>query len=282
MENEYISKLNKYLLEEDMLSVSREVSALKIEFDDWLLHSEGQQQVAAIKAKELGEEIEEIDYAVIKESFYASFLKYKEAKKQQVDIKNKLEAENLKLKTSLISDLKNLVENEENIGTAFNGFNTIQDTWKKIGDIPRDKRDSIQKEYSRLRELFFHNISIYKELKENDYKRNTQLKQNVIMKLQTLRNECEQIGELEKTLRIYQDEWEDIGPVHNDEWEGLKSSYWEVVRSIYDKINKHYEQHRASQQENLKKKKAILSELELFLDGKLEIQGHCSVLFHVT
>ena len=61
MENEYISKLNKYLLEEDMLSVSREVSALKIEFDDWLLHSEGQQQVAVIKAKELGEEIEEIE-----------------------------------------------------------------------------------------------------------------------------------------------------------------------------------------------------------------------------
>ena len=273
MENEYISKLNQYLLEEDILSVSREVSALKIEFDDWLLHSEGQQQVAAIKAKELGEDIEEVDYAVIKESFYNLFLKYKEAKKQQLDIKNKLEAENLKLKTSLISDLKSLVENEENIGTAFNGFNTIQDTWKKIGEIPRDKRDSIQKEYSRLRELFFHNISIYKELKEHDYKRNTQLKQKVIMKLQTLRNECEQIRELEKTLRIYQDEWEDVGPVHNDEWEGLKSSYWEVVRSIYDKINKHYEQHRASQQENLKKKKAILSELEVFLDGKLEIQG---------
>merc|ERR1712224_401299 len=130
---------------------------------------------------------------------------------------------------------------------------------KKIGDIPRGKRDSIQKEYSRL--------------KEHDYKRNTQLKQNVIMKLQTLRNECEQIRELEKTLRIYQDEWEDIGPVHNEDWEGLKSSYWEVVRSIYDKINKHYDQHRAYQQENLKKKKAILSELELFLDGKLEIQG---------
>ena len=110
MENEYISKLNKYLLEEDILSVSREVSALKIEFDDWLLHSEGQQQVAVIKAKELGEEIEEIDYAVIKESFYASFLKYKEAKKQQVDVKNKLEAENLKLKTSLISDLKILLK----------------------------------------------------------------------------------------------------------------------------------------------------------------------------
>lgn len=273
MENEYISKLNSYLLEDDLLSISREVSKLKTEFDDWLLHSEGKQQVDALKAKESGENIEQIDFSVIKESFFAVFSKYKDAKKQQLDLKNKLESENLKLKTSLIGDLKNLVENEENIGTAFNGYNTIQETWKKIGDIPRDKRDNIQKEYSRLRELFFHNITIYKELKEHDYKRNTQLKQKVIVKLQTLRNECEQIRELEKTLRIYQDEWEDVGPVHNEEWDGLKTSYWEVVRSIYDKINKYYEQHRASQQENLKKKQVILGELKEFLDSKTDIEG---------
>jgi len=273
MENEYISKLNSYLLEDDLLSISREVSKLKTEFDDWLLHSEGKQQVDALKAKESGENIEQIDFSLIKESFFAVFSKYKDAKKQQLDLKNKLESENLKLKTSLIWDLKNLVENEENIGTAFNGYNTIQETWKKIGDIPRDKRDNIQKEYSRLRELFFHNITIYKELKEHDYKRNTQLKQKVIVKLQTLRNECEQIRELEKTLRVYQDEWEDVGPVHNEEWDGLKTSYWEVVRSIYDKINKHYEQHRASQQENLKKKQVILAELKEFLDLKKDIEG---------
>ena len=273
MENEYISKLNSYLLEDDLLSISREVSKLKTEFDDWLLHSEGKQQVDALKAKESGENIEQIDFSLIKESFFAVFSKYKAAKKQQLDLKNKLESENLKLKTSLIGDLKNLVENEENIGTAFNGYNTIQETWKKIGDIPRDKRDNIQKEYSRLRELFFHNITIYKELKEHDYKRNTQLKQKVIVKLQTLRNECEQIRELEKTLRVYQDEWEDVGPVHNEEWDGLKTSYWEVVRSIYDKINKHYEQHRASQQENLKKKQVILAELKEFLDLKKDIEG---------
>jgi hypothetical protein len=58
MENEYISKLNSYLLEDDLLSISREVSKLKTEFDDWLLHSEGKQQVDALKAKESGESIE--------------------------------------------------------------------------------------------------------------------------------------------------------------------------------------------------------------------------------
>ena len=266
MENEFIIKLNELLQQEDLLSISKEVSQLKGSFDDWLLHSEGKQQVETLKAKEEGETIEQIDYAIIKAQFSELFKTYKDAKKQQLEIKNKLELENLKLKKNLITELKDLVENEENIGTAFNGYNAIQDTWKKIGDIPRDKRDEIQKEYSRLRELFFHNITIYKELKENDYKRNTQLKEKIIVELQTLRNESESIRELEKKLRIGQDEWEDIGPVQHEQWEGLKSSYWEVVRSIYDKINRHYEQNRASQQENLKKKQVILTELKSFLE----------------
>jgi hypothetical protein len=174
---------------------------------------------------------------------------------------------------SLIADLKNLVENEENIGTAFNGYNSIQDTWKKIGDIPRDKRANIQKEYSKLRELFSYNIKIYKEIKDYDYKRNAQLKEGVIMRIQTLRNKSDNIKDLENTLRLYQDEWEDIGPVQKEEWDGLKTSYWEAVRSIYDKINKHYEQHRASQQENLKKKKTILNDLNAFLEAHTDVNG---------
>ena len=150
MENEFIIKLNELLQQEDLLSISKEVGQLKSSFDDWLLHSEGKQQVETIKAKEKGETIEQIDYAIIKARFSELFKKYKDAKKQQLEIKNKLELENLKLKKNLISELKDLVENEENIGTAFNGYNSIQDTWKKIGDIPRDKREEVVLPFTRL------------------------------------------------------------------------------------------------------------------------------------
>ena len=68
--------------------------------------------------------------------------------------------------------------------------------------------------------------------------------------------------EIEKSLRLLQDEWEDIGPVNNDEWDILKSSYWEAVRSIYDKINKHYEEYRQVQNENLVKKREIIDSLK--------------------
>ena len=73
MENEFVSKLKTFLLEEDALSVSREIGQLKTEFDDWLLHSEGKQQVETLKAKDEGKEIEQIDFSIVKEEFHPFF-----------------------------------------------------------------------------------------------------------------------------------------------------------------------------------------------------------------
>jgi len=261
MKNELLDKLNVLISEEDLISNIREVNQVKFDFDDWLLKAEGKQQVAQLKAKDAGKEIKLEDFSIYKEQFYLSYSKYKELRKKQIEIKNQLEEENLKQKNALIGELKSVVENEENIGSAFKSFNTIQETWKKIGDIPRSKRDGIQKEYSRLREMFFYNINIYREIKEHDYKRNAQLKEKVIFNLQTLRNSETQIREIEKTLRLLQDEWEDIGPVNNQDWDSLKTSYWEAVRSIYDKINKHYDEYRQIQNENLKNKRNIIESL---------------------
>ena len=262
MKNKLIDKLSAYVAEDDLISNIREVNQLKVEFDDWLLKEEGQQQAEILKAKDIGKDIEQIDFSIFKEKFYSLYGNYKENRKKQIEIKNQLEGENLKQKKVLIAELKSLVENEENIGSAFKSFNSIQDTWKKIGDIPRVKRDEVQKEYSRLREMFFYNINMYREIKEHDYKRNFQLKNEVIFKLKSIRNSENQIKEIERGLRLLQDEWEDIGPVSNDEWEGLKSSYWEAVRSIYEKINKHYDEYRQVQAENLNKKRLLIEDLK--------------------
>lgn len=35
--------------------------------------------------------------------------------------------------------LKEVIESEENISTAFQAYKEIHETWKKIGDIPREK-----------------------------------------------------------------------------------------------------------------------------------------------
>ncbi len=262
----FFDRLNDISSQEDLIGTGKDASSLKIEFEDAVLEAERLDLIAFLAAQEEGNKIEKFDFKTIKEEFYRIYKDYSEKRKKQLELKSALESENLRQKKALIERLKEVIENEEKIGSAFNSYKEIHDTWKKIGDIPRDKRDEIQKEYSRLIEMFFYTIKIYKELKDHDVKRNLQLKQDLIFKLKNLRNSQLSLRDLEATLRALQDEWEEIGPVPNEEWEEVKKAYWDVVRSVYEKINSHYEEQRNVLAVNIEKKKVLIVSLDKILE----------------
>lgn len=265
--NQFYLQLEQYAAQEDLIGLGRELGELRTAFEDFVLEEERKDQVQKLEANETGEEFEPRDFKPEKEEFYNLLKTVQETRKKQIELKNTLENENLRLKREVIQQLKVVVEQEENIGAAFIKQKELLETWKKIGDIPRDKRDEVQKEFSRLMELFFYNINIYREIKEHDYKRNHQLKEEVIFKLKTLRASNKNIRDLESHLRTLQDEWETIGPVKNEEWETLKAAYWEVVRSVYEKINAFYDEQRAQLMENIQKKKVLIEKANELLEG---------------
>ncbi len=246
---------------EDLLQLGRTASEHKQHFEDLLIELERQEQVKRLEAAEQGQTYEEIDYKPQKEAFFEAYNAFVTKRKAQQQLQQTLETQNLKLKRDLITRLKEVIDNEEKIGTAFQAYKEIHETWKKIGAIPREQRETIQKEYSRLLEIFFYNIKIYKELKDHDYRRNKQLKEDLIFKLKQLRVASLEQRDLEAQLHVLQDEWEEIGPVQNEDWELMKTAYWEAVRSIYDKINEHYEAQRQVLKANIDAKKKLVADL---------------------
>lgn len=268
--NTFIEELQTLVQNEDVLAVSRDVNELKTRFEDYILEEERKDQVAMLDAQERGETYEPMDLKPLKDEFYEIYNVYKEKRKQLVEAKNKEEEENLRRKKFIIAKMQEMIQKEENIGAAFATYNELHEEWKKIGDIPREKRDEIQKEYSRLLELFFYNIKIYRELKDHDLKRNQQLKEEVIHHLEELKNQSS-IKELEASLKRLQNEWEEIGPVQNDQWEALKSKYWETTRSLYDRIHQFYDERRNILTENLNKKKELLEEARKLIEESI---GH--------
>lgn len=257
-----IDQITALSQQEDLLQLGRTASEIKQNFEDQLIELERQEQVKRLEANDAGESYEEVDYKPFKEAFFEAYSQFITQRKAQQQLQQTLEAQNLRLKKDLIARLKEVIDNEEKIGTAFQAYKEIHETWKKIGAIPREQRESIQKEYSRLLEIFFYNIKIYKELKDHDYRRNKQLKEDLIFKLKQLRVASLDQRELEAQLHALQDEWEEIGPVQNEDWELMKGSYWEAVRAIYDKINEHYEAQRQILKANIDAKKALVTELE--------------------
>ena len=81
-------------------------------------------------------------------------------------------------------------------------------------------------------------------------------------------NEVKSIKEVEAQLKVLQNNWDEIGPVPNEEWEKLKEGYWTEVKSVYNKINRFYDDRRAKLQENLNQKQALLEETKLLVAEK--------------
>lgn len=258
----FIDALKELVERDDALSVIREVNELRTQFEDYLIEEERLFQIAEIEAKEKNEPFSEVDWTpLLKEEFYNIYSPYKEKQKALKEVRRKTQLENLQKKRALISEFKELIANEENIGAAFSAHKEINEKWKKIGDIPRDNRNEIQEEYSRLIEEFFYNMKIYKEIKDYDFKKNYDTKKDLINRLKELTN-LQDIKEMEASIKQLQNEWDDIGPTKQEFWEAIKKEYWEAVNIIYDKIRAYYDNRRKEMQENIELKNKIIEKVK--------------------
>ena len=262
---DHLALLKQLTASNDVFVVAREVNELRQQFEDAFLEMERKDQIAQLEAADKGLEYEGEDLRSLKKAFNEEYFAFRDRLKVQTDLKNALENEHLQQKKVLIERLRKTIQEEEKIGAAMNTFKEIQDAWKEIGDIPRNKREEIQKEYSRLLEQFFYNLKIYKQLKDHDLRRNQQLKEDIIKRLEDLQSNTS-VKEIEQILKTIQNEWEDIGPVQNDQWERLKSEYWSAVRSIYERIHAYYDERRNTLKDNILKKQELIKETEKFIE----------------
>lgn len=184
--------------------------------------------------------------------------------KRQLDWEKQKKAEqekNLERKNAIIEEIKSLTQNEENIKNAFEKMKALEAEWKSISHIPQDKQRKLQSDYGKIRDEFYYNIRIYKELLENDLKKNLQLKQEIVDKVKGL-GDVEQIKEVESLIKVYTAHWDEIGPTFKEEWEKIRDDYRAQVRTVYDRIKAHYKQLKELQLTNLEKKEKLVKKLE--------------------
>lgn len=214
-----------------------------------------------------GEEDEEID-AEVAEDMNDLFLKemndliklYNDKWRAWRVLVEQEEKKNLAIRKDLVDELKDLCENEENIGKAFARIKAIEEKWKEIGAAPKDQSMELQSEYGKWRDQFYHNIRIYKELQENDLKKNYSLRNQVVHELEQV-NKVENIKELEGKLRELRTRWDEIGPSPKDHWEQIRDKYYELLRAAFDKVSAHYDELRQQMQVIAEKKKVLLQQL---------------------
>ena len=176
---------------------------------------------------------------------------------------------NLVLKQGLLQELRNVIQEEENIGKAFDSFNQVREKWDAIGDVPGNNYKEVHDEYYRLRDEFFYNINIYKQLQENDLQVNFKKKQELTEKAGKL-TEIEDIKEREKAARDLQKQWFDIGPSPRESYKEMADTFFSLTRPVFDEVKAHYEKVREGFEENKKLKEDVVNELRELLASDFE------------
>ena len=183
---------------------------------------------------------------------------FKKEQHQKKDKKKKEEKSNIKLKKEILENFQSLINGKEELGHLARGIKDIRTNWNKIGSISPKEDHKLQQEFSKLNESFNYNFNIYKELKENDLKRNFSLKNQIIHELKNL-SELKDFNKLQIELKISQNKWEEVGPTFKEHWEELKKKYWSEVHIIQKRINEFYSKLKSNLKENLKKKKQLIN-----------------------
>ena len=108
---------------------------------------------------------------------YAAFREREKAWREKVAAEQRA---NLEKKQTILGKLQELVANEENIGKMFDAFNTLTEEWNAVGNVPGDQYRELHDQWHRLRDEFFYNVNIYKQLQEHDLQINLKKKEELI------------------------------------------------------------------------------------------------------
>ena len=234
---ELVALFARMLEEQPVQSIRRDVEALKIAF-----YRIRRAEVEAARRRFVEEGGAEEDFAPSVDGVEVQLKEQFKIYRQRRDafIAN-LEAEkeaNLKVKQTIIEELKELVNSDETLNHTFNKFRELQQRWKETGIVPQQYVKDLWETYNLHVENFYSFIKINKELRDLDLKKNYEQKIALCEQAEALILEPSVVEAFHKLQKLH-DEWRETGPVANE----YKEALWERFKAASSRINKQHQEH---------------------------------------
>ena len=186
---------------------------------------------------------------------------------------------NLENRLTIVEELKELINPQENIKDTLKHFNDLRERWKNAGAIPKDKYNHVWNNYHFHVENFYDYLHLDREARDLDFKYNLEQKQKIIARVEELANETDiskAFRELQDLHRIWK---EDIGPVSKEHRDTIWNKFSELTKKIHDKREVLFESQRANEHNNLEAKKEIIAKIEVL--GTEKVNSHSQWLVQI-
>lgn len=257
---EQLCKHLQQLLEQDVTTVKEEVEKTKQNFYKKNQEAIDQQRLAY--QENGGEEKDFIPTVTpIEEEFKKLLGQYKDKKNKYLEELSRQKEQNLLKKRHIVEQIKKLTETHEDVTANITQFRNLQQEWKETGAVPVADANDLWRDYNKYQEDFWDLIKINNELREYDFKKNKELKTQLIEQAIKLHEE-EDVVKAFRALQKLHDEWREIGPVSREEREDIWTKFKEASTVINKKHQTYFEELHANEIENLQKKTELCEKLE--------------------
>jgi hypothetical protein len=201
-------------------------------------------------------------HSPLKVKFDQNYSKYRDNKNAHFkSLQSNLQT-NLENRLTIVEELKELINPNENIKDTLKHFNELRERWKNAGPIPKDKYNHVWNNYHFHVENFYDYLHLDREARDLDFKHNLDLKQKIIARVEELVHETDvnkAFRELQDLHKIWK---EDLGPVSREHRDAIWNQFSDLTKQMHDKRELLFEKLRGTELENLEKKKEIISQIE--------------------
>jgi hypothetical protein len=185
-----------------------------------------------------------------------------EKRKISQEFQQKERSRNLEAKLLLLEQLRQVVDDYEH-NPDYEKFRQIKEEWKKIGPVGSDQAKNLNASYYALLDRFHGNSEKFNWLRDLDRKKNLDLKQEIIGKIEKLAQESS-ISKVMKDLISYQDDYRSLGPVPKEKLDELKERLKKAVDVLYERRKEFNEQRKQWLAEEISLKEALAEKIADF------------------
>lgn len=196
------------------------------------------------------EEAFKAEMGIIKEK-RAKIFREQEAEKQ----------ENLTKKLAIIDKIKAMITTPEEANKSYKEFQTLQQQWREIKNVPAEKANELWRNYQLYVEQFYDMLRLNSEARELDFKKNLEAKTRLCEVAEKLADEEDVISAFHQLQKLHQ-EYREVGPVAKEQREEIWNRFKTASTVINKRHQSHFEGIRAKEEENLARKTALCEQVE--------------------
>lgn len=260
MDKQQLVDTLKEILAEDRMNAHREVTAIKTAFYA-LRNRETTAELMAFIDEGGAPEAYVATPCALEEEAKVLIAQFKERRNAYLEAEEKLRRENLEKKQAIVAELERLAGDIDNINNHYPAFRKLQDEFREKAELPQGADADVWKSFQKAVETFYDQLKMHKELRDLDYKKNLEVKKQLIEEAKALETAEDPIEAVAKLQNLHI-QWRETGPVPKE----VRESIWEEFKTSSSVINKRHQEVFAKRKEAEEAaqaaKEAIIAKLE--------------------